>query len=269
MDIYLDRMVPLGQLLPFGQPDVRIALGEHVFHVADAGAQGGVLPVRLSAAVYCGATDVLNFIAEPIDAPDAAASQPNTARQAPLPAPRPVQLADLLPSPPAELPRLTFDAERITQIAQANEAASIGLAYARLRGLLLSSDTDGRPQVTCNPNAQPSLLTGVRSQDQRLHLTASNAQGQPRPDLEVSVDELTQDARQAALAWMSARHAALADVDALQALQPALRAISKARNPRQERGNPDAVTSTIQQHRARANLELAQLLDSLRGPRQG
>jgi 16S rRNA G1207 methylase RsmC len=90
----------------------------------------------------------------------------------------------------------------------------------------------------------------------------------PTADLRVNVDELTADARRTALAWMSARHAALADIDALHALQPALRAISRARNPHQERDVLDTVTATIQRHRARAHQELAQLLDNLRDAQQ-
>jgi hypothetical protein len=178
MDIYLDRMVPLGQLLPYGQPDVRISVGNHIFHVV-CDFRSQTLPVRLSAAVYCGATDVLNFIAEPMVAPT---STGMGSSGMPDHEPRQVQLADLLPSPPAELPRLDFDTERITQSAQANAELSIGQAYARLRGLLLSSDAEGRPQLTPNPVAQPKLLSGVRSQDLQVRLTATNAQGLPTAD---------------------------------------------------------------------------------------
>ncbi len=253
MDVYLDRTVELGQQRPYGPPDFGIELGDHVFHVAEPGSACRTLPVRLSAAVYCGMTDVLYFVAQPLDEA--------------LPA-RWVQLADLLHGPLGELPRLAFDPERIERIAQANSDAAIGPEHARLRGLSVTSGTDGRQHVQRDPLAQPRLLSGVRSQDQQLRLTAANAQGLPTAELSVSLDELTADARQTALEWMSARHAALADIDALHALQPALRAISRARRQRKERGNPDTVTHTIQEHRARAHPDLSRLLDSLREPSQ-
>lgn len=250
MDVYLDRTVELGQQRPYGPPDFGIELGDHIFHVAEPGADSRTLPVRLSAAVYCGMTDVLYFVAQPQDEA--------------MPA-RWVQLADLLHSPLGELPRLAFDPERIQRIAQANEEASIGPEHARLRGLSVTADADGRQQFSPDPRAQPRLLSGVRSADgQPVRLTATNALGLPTAGLSVSLDELTTAARQTALEWMSARHAALADIDALHALQPALRAISRARRQRQERGNPDIVTHTIQQHRARAHEDLSRLLDSLR-----
>ena len=254
MDVYLDRTVELGQQRPYGPPDFGIELGDHVFHVAEPGSACRTLPVRLSAAVYCGMTDVLYFVAQPLDEA--------------MPA-RWVQLADLLHGPLGELPRLAFDPERIQRIAQANEDASIGPEHARLRGLSVTADAEGRPQFTPDPRAQPRLLSGVRSTDgQQVRLTAANAQGLPTAELSVSLDELTVAARQTALEWMSARHAALADIDALHALQPALRAISRARRQRKERGNPDTVTHTIQEHRARAHQDLSRLLDSLREPSQ-
>lgn len=253
MDVYLDRTVELGQQRPYGQPDFDIELGDHVFHVAEPGTACRSLAVRLSAAVYCGMTDVLYFVAQPLD--EALAE-------------RWVQLADLLHGPLGELPRLAFDPERIERIAQTNSDAAIGLAHARLRGLSVRSGTDGRQHLRRDPMAQPRLLSGVRSQDQQVRLTAANAQGLPTAELSVSLDELTPDARETALAWMSARHAALADIDSLHALQPALRAISRARRQRNEPGNPDAVTHTIQEHRARVHQDIARLLDSLREPSQ-
>ena len=249
MDVYLDRTVALGEQRPYGQPDFRIPLEEHVFHVAEPGAPLRSLPVRLSAAVYSGATDVLYFVADPLD-------EEHKARW--------VQLADILHAPVGELPRLAFDAERINRIAQANAEASLGREKARLRGLSLSADDEGRPHVSPDPAAPARLLSGVRSQDKEVRLTAANAQGLPTVDLQVSLDELTADARRTALEWMAARHTALADIDALHALQPALRAISRARQQRHERGDPAAVLDTIQHHRARAHQELSQLLDSLR-----
>jgi len=253
MDVYLDRTVELGQQRPYGPPDFGIELGDHVFHVAEPGSACRTLPVRLSAAVYCGMTDVLYFVAEPLEEGVAA---------------RWVQLADLLHGPLGELPRLAFDPERIQRIAQANADAAIGPEHARLRGLSVMSDNDGKQHLRRDPSAQPRLLSGVRSQDQQVRLTAANAQGLPTADLSISLDELTPDARQTALEWMSARHAALADIDALHALQPALRAISRARRQRKERGNPDTVTHTIQEHRARAHSDLGRLLDALREPTQ-
>lgn len=251
MDVYLDRTVELGRLRPHGQPDLAIELGDHVFHVAEPGAACRTLPVRLSAAVYCGTTDVLYFVADPIDA----ALEP-----------RWIRLADLLHGPLGELPRLAFDPERIALIARSNAEAAMAPSHARLRGLSLTSDAEGQTQFVADPAAPVRLLSGVRSQDQEMRLTATNAQGLPTTELSVSLDELTADARRTALEWMSARHAALADIDALHALQPALRAISRARRQRKERGSTDAVTATIQQHRARAHDDLTQLLDSLRQP---
>jgi len=253
MDVYLDRTVELGQQRPYGPPDFGIELGDHVFHVAEPGSACRSLPVRLSAAVYCGMTDVLYFVAQPLDEA--------------MPA-RWVQLADLLHGPLGELPRLAFDPERIERIAKANSDVSFGPEHARLRGLSMTSGTDGRQHLQQDPLAHPRLLSGVRSQDQQVRLTAANAQGLPTAELSVSLDELTADARRTALEWMSARHAALADIDALHALQPALRAISRARRQRKERGNPDAVTHTIQEHRARVHQDISRLLDSLREPSQ-
>lgn len=255
MDVYLDRTVELGRQRPHGPPDLAIELGDHVFHVAEPGAACRTLRVLLSAAVYCGTTDVLHFVADPVDDTMEA---------------RWVQLADLLHGTLEELPRLAFDPERIARIAQSNALSNAEVtmapAHVRLRGLSFRSDAEGQTQFVPDPSAPARLLSGVRSHDQQMRLMASNAQGLPTSGLSVCVEELTPDARKTALAWMSARHAALADIDALHALQPALRAISRARRQRKERGNTDAVTATMQQHRTRAREELTQLLDSLRQP---
>lgn len=249
MDIYLDRTVALGQPRPYGQPDFHIQLDDHVFHVAQPHIPERSLPVRLTAALYSGSTDVLHFVAEPLD--DAIE-------------PRWVQLADVLHAPVSDLPRLAFDAERINRIAELNAEVSLAPAHVRLRGLTLTADDHGRPRVAPDPTAQPRLLSGIRSQDKELRLTAANAQGLPTADLSVGLDELTADTRRQALEWMAARHAALADIDALHALHPALRAISRARQQRQEPGDLSAALAAIRQRRTRAHQELSELLGALR-----
>ncbi|MCH8180531.1 MAG: hypothetical protein IIA02_12220 [Proteobacteria bacterium] len=249
MDIYLDRTVALGQPRPYGQPDFCLPLDDHVFHVAEPRTPRRSLPVRLTAAVYSGTTDVLHFVAEPLDGGAE---------------PRWVQLADVLHAPLSELPRLAFDADRINRIAELNAEASLAPAHARLRGLTLTADDQGRPRVAPDPDAPPRLLSGIRSQDHEVRLTATNAQGLPTADLSVSVDELTADTRRQALEWMAARHAALADIDALHALHPALRAISRARQQRHTPGDLSAALATIRQRRARAHQELSELLGALR-----
>ena len=188
MDIFLDRTLATGQLRPFGEADIVIPLGDQVFHIADGRWGHATLPVRLSAAHYCGVTDVLGFVAEPLQA-DAE--------------PRWVQVTDLMPGPSSESP--TLDCITGPSLAQ---------------------------HPSQNEHTRVRHLRSVRIEDGEVRLDAATAQGLPAIGLQLSIEDLTRDARRTALAWMAARQQALADIDALQALLPALRALSRARERR-------------------------------------
>ncbi len=75
MDIYIDRTIEFGQLLPPGQPDLTLDLGQHPFHLALPERPGESMAVRLRAATYCGVTDVLQFIAETLPTDGAPADE--------------------------------------------------------------------------------------------------------------------------------------------------------------------------------------------------
>lgn len=256
MDIYLDRSTELGQPLPPGEPDFQLPLGQHEFHVASPGQARTQpsTPVYLRAAVYCGATDVLYFVAD--TQPQRPLYEREEGRL------RAIQLNELLHAPVTQLPRLTFDTEQLRTPDGAEPA--ISWHDARARGLVRRLRADGSWELAPDPKAAPRLLAGVRVDGEQLTLTAASAQGYTQPDLNVSLNELTTDARSAALALMSARHAALADLDALHALQPALRAVSRARKTH---GQTDlsGVHLTIERHRQRTRHELESLLQNLRG----
>lgn len=254
MDIYIDRPVELGRQLPPGAPDFSIDLGTQAFHIVDPAHPQVSQPVRLKAGVYCGVTDVLYLVAQPI----------NDAGQATLvatglddePADLWVRLDELLLAPLNELPCATFDPERLP---------AMSWDEARARGLRWQADANGEPEVSIDPNAPPRRVTGMRREADAVRLrVAPTGSARPGSQVMVSIDELTPEARQAALALMDQRQAALAEIDALHALQPALRAMSRARRAHREPAPPDTVQAAIQRHRALADQELRELLLSLR-----
>jgi hypothetical protein len=63
---------------------------------------------------------------------------------------------------------------------------------------------------------------------------------------------------------MQARQEALTEIDALQSLQPTLRAISRARHGHIDRAAPDTVRQAVERHRERSSLEVDRLLQELR-----
>src|SRR3989344_5856540 len=182
MDIYIDRTIEFGQLLPPGAPDLTLELGQHPFHLALPERPGESMAVRLRAATYCGVTDVLQFIAEVL--------------------------------PPGGSP-------------------------------------------TDNTEFEP------RNDAQSTQLTMSNHLGRPT-DQTIHLQELTADARRAALDLMQARQDALTEIDALQAPQPTWGAISRARHGHIDRAAPDIVRQAVERHRERASLEVDRLLQDLR-----
>lgn len=258
MDIYIDRTIEFGQLLPPGAPDLTLQLGQHPFHLALPERPGESVAVRLRAATYCGVTDVLHFIAEALPAdgslPDDEFDPRDNARL------RRVQLSELLLAPLNALPRLSFDTEHLN--ASANEG-QVTRAQALARGLSWQHHADGRVEVQPDPKAPPRVLTGWRPDPQSPQLTMSNHLGRPA-DHAVTPQELSADARRAALELMQARQEAMAEIDTLQALQPTLRAISRARHGHVDRSTPDTVRQAVERHRERANLELDRLLQDLR-----
>ena len=260
MDIYIDRTIEFGQLLPPGAPDLTLQLGQHPFHLALPERPGESVAVRLRAATYCGVTDVLHFIAEALPAdgslPDDGEFDPRDNVRL-----RRVQLSELLLAPLNALPRLSFDTEHLN--ASANEG-QVTRAQALARGLSWQHHADGRVEVQPDPKAPPRVLTGWRLDRQAPQLTMSNHLGRPA-DHAVAPQELSADARRAALELMQARQEALAEIDTLQALQPTLRAISRARHGHVDRSTPDTVRQAVERHRERANLEVSRLLQDLRG----
>lgn len=250
MDIYIDRAIELGQLLPPGAPDLSLPLGSHPFYVVSPG-QGQAEALNLRAAVYCGITDVLQFVASPWGEPvDPAAAAPGL---------RCVQLHQLLHAPLDALPEVSFDTERLRD-------APLGRDAARARGLSWCAGPDGQVAITPDPEASPRLLAGVRCDSKQLTLSVTTRTGRAPQGLQVSLDELTPDARTEALRLMSERHAALSELDALHALHPTLRLISRARNGHRERASALTVQEAMERHRTRASTELQSLLASLRQP---
>ena len=259
MDIYIDRTIEFGQLLPPGAPDLTLALGQHPFHLALPERPGQSLAVRLRAATYCGVTDVLQFIAETLPADgtlsDDAEFEPRDNERL-----RRVQLSELLLAPLDDMPRLSFDTDRLN--ASANEG-QVTRAQALARGLSWQHLDDGRVEVSPDPQAAPRVLTGWRTDPQSTQLTMSNHLGRPT-DQAIDPQELSATARRAALDLMQARQDALTEIDALQALQPTLRAISRARHGHIDRSTPDTVRQAVERHRERASLEVSRLLQELR-----
>lgn len=259
MDIYIDRTIEFGQLLPPGAPDVTLALGRHPFHLALPERPGESVAVRLRAATYCGVTDVLQFIAETLPnegapADDTEFEPRDNARL------RRVQLSELLLAPLESLPRLSFDTEHLN--ASANDG-QVTRSQALARGLSWQHGSDGRVEVRPDPQAFPPVLTGWRSDSPSAQFTMSNHLGRPT-DQAIAPQELSADARRAALELMQARQEALAEIDTLQALQPTLRAISRARHGHIEPAPPDVVRQAVERHRERAHLEVRRLLQALR-----
>ncbi|MBU0915013.1 hypothetical protein [Aquabacterium parvum] len=259
MDIYIDRTIEFGQLLPPGAPDLTLALGQHPFHLALPERPGESVAVRLRAATYCGVTDVLQFIAEALPpdgsmADDAEFEPRDNARL------RRVQLSELLLAPLNALPRLSFDTDRLN--ASANDG-QVTRAQTLARGLSWQHRADGRVEVRPDPQTPPRVLTGWRTDPQSTQLTMSNHLGRPT-DQTVDLEELTADARRAALDLMQTCQEALTEIDSLQALQPTLRAISRARHGHIDRASPDTVRQAVERHRERASLEVGRLLQELR-----
>jgi hypothetical protein len=259
MDIYIDRTIEFGQLLPPGAPDLTLELGQHPFHLALPERPGESVAVRLRAATYCGVTDVLQFIAEALppdgSADDNAEFDPRDNHRL-----RRIQLSELMLAPLDALPHLSFDTELLN--ASANEG-QVTRAQALARGLSWQHHADGRVEVSLDPQAKPRVLTGLRTDPQSTQLTMSNHLGRPT-DLAINPEELSSDARRAALDLMQARQEALTEIDALQALQPTLRAISRARHGHTDRASPDTVRQAVERHRERASMEVSRLLQELR-----
>lgn len=259
MDIYIDRTIEFGQLLPPGAPDLTLDLGHNPFHLALAERPGESMAVRLRAATYCGVTDVLQFIAEALPE-DGSALLPEEFETRDNDRLRRVQLSELLLAPLDALPPLQLDTKRLN--ASANEG-QVTRAQALARGLSWQHHADGRVEVSPDPKATPRVLTGWRAAPQSTLLTVINRHGR-LTDEAVDLEELTEDARHAALELMKSRQDALAEIDALQALQPTLRAISRARHGHVDRANPDIVRQAVERHRERATLEVDRLLQELR-----
>lgn len=262
MDIYIDRTIEFGQLLPPGAPDLTLALGQHPFHLVLPEQPGDSSAVRLRAATYCGVTDVLQFIVETLPADGLGLPTHDEAfdyfrDNQHL---RRVQLSELLLAPLNALPRLSFDTERLN--ASANDGL-VTRSQVIARGMSWQHHADGRIEVSPDPRAAPRVMTGWRTDHQSTQITMSNHLGRPT-DQTVDLEELTADARQLALALMQTRQDALAEIDALQALQPTLRSISRARHGHVDRADPDTVRRAVERHRERASLEVGRLLQELR-----
>jgi hypothetical protein len=259
MDIYIDRTIEFGQLLPPGAADLTLDVGQHVFHLALPECPGESLPVRLSAATYCGVTDVLQFIVEVLPA-NGSWNEERQFDPRDNESLRRVQLSELLPAPLDTLPRLSFDTERLN--ASANEGL-VTRAQALARGLLWEHTPDGRVAVSPDPQVAPRVLTGWLADTPSRQLKMSNQFGR-QTDEAITPHELRAETRREALILMQARQQAISAVDAMHSLQPTLRAISRARHDHIERADPESVRKAVERHRERSNLEVARLLEELR-----
>ena len=272
MDVYLDRNMEVGKHLPPGAPDFELRLDPHVYYVLDPSSASRWSAVQLQAAIYCSTTDVMTFVARRLKAEPA--HWPSD-RLASLAAP-PAQLSpsleddtlqlrfnDLLQAPPQDLPALRVDPKCFDPSRTANETMGVR-EQARLRGLKWVPGQDGEDEAQSDPQAKPTFMAGVRCHQESVHVRLSPAVGISANGVEVPMQDLTPDTKLQALQLMSQRQAAMADLDALQALQPVLRVIGQGVSSQHLRASTALIVERFLEHRQRARQDLSNLLGELR-----
>lgn len=181
-----------------------------------------------------------------------------------------INLADLLPAPLRELPRVVFDAERFTLSAtgqrcidMANHGAGprVGLQEARIRGLV-ARGTDGRVESFVNdPHAPAKLMRSVSCGDTPPTLALSNPRGLPDPSIAPPLALLTEDAREEALHFIGRYLHALADLSALEVLHPLIRALSRQRQVHHEPGDPGNIERAFDVRRVQSVSVMTDMLE--------
>ncbi|KGM40481.1 hypothetical protein JY96_11705 [Aquabacterium sp. NJ1] len=181
-----------------------------------------------------------------------------------------INLADLLPAPLRELPRVVFDAERFTLSAtgqrcidMANNGAGprVGLQEARIRGLVARGH-DGRVESFVNdPHAPAKLMRSVCCGDTPPTLALSNPRGLPDPSIAPPLALLTEDAREEVLHFIGRCLHALADLSALEVLHPLIRALSRQRQVHREPGDPGNIERAFEARRVQAVSVMTDMLE--------
>lgn len=181
-----------------------------------------------------------------------------------------INLADLLPAPLRELPRVIFDAERFTLSAtgqrcidMANNGAGprVGLQEARIRGLV-ARGSDGRVEsFVSDPHAPAKLMRSVLCGDTPSTLALSNPRGLPDPSITPPLALLTEDAREEVLHFIGRNLNALADLNALEVLHPLIRALSRQRQVHREPGDPGTIERAFEVRRVQAVSVMTDMLE--------
>jgi hypothetical protein len=181
-----------------------------------------------------------------------------------------VNLADLLPAPLKELPRVVFDADRFTAsasgrrcIEMANSGAGprVGLQDARIRGLMARGVGGVVESFVNDPHAQPKLMRSVLCAEQPARLLLSNAKGLPDTTISPPLAVLTQDSREEVLTTVARHMHAIADLDALEILYPQIRLLDRIRTQHRERGDPEGIDRNFEVRRTQAVSVLTDLLE--------
>jgi hypothetical protein len=162
-----------------------------------------------------------------------------------------INLGDLLPAPLKELPQAVFDGERFTRsatgqrcIEMANQGGGPrqGLQEARIRGLIARGHHGLVECFVNDPHAAAKLIRNVLCGARPPTLALCNARGLPDHTITSPLALLTEDSREDALHFIGRHMHALADLSAMDALHPMIRALGPQRLVRHE-------------HRAREQIE--------------
>jgi hypothetical protein len=181
-----------------------------------------------------------------------------------------VNLADLLPAPLKELPKVVFDADRFTisasgkrciEMANSGAGPRVGLQEARIRGLV-ARGTDGVVESFVNDQyAPPKLMRSVLCSEQPARLALSSAKGLPDTTICPPLAVLTQDSREDVLNLVARHLHALADLDALDILYLQIRLLDRIRTQHHERGDPEGIERAFEIRRTQAISVLTDLLE--------
>jgi hypothetical protein len=149
-----------------------------------------------------------------------------------------VNLADLLPAPLKDLPRVHFDAERFAASAAGRRCMDVanggsflrsGLQEARARGLMPQGRDGVVVGFAADPHAAPRLLRGLMCSEQPVRLALCNGKGLPEQLLSPSLPALSCDSREAVLAFVGRHARTLAELDAFSHLLPQVQAQARWR----------------------------------------
>lgn len=182
-----------------------------------------------------------------------------------------VNLADLMPSPMKELPRVLFDAERFTLsatgqrcIEMANSGGGgprVGLQDARIRGLV-ARGSDGKVESFVNdPHAAPKQMRNVLCDEQPPLLALCTTRGLPDTSISPSLAALSEDSREQVLHFIARYLHPLADLNALDTLHAQIRTLSRQRLMRHEQGDPANVERAYESRRIQCVSVLTDMLE--------